>query len=79
MVYPPADGHPSNINRARRRVTSLIRRTTLTRIAALVLDAAYVAWSLCLCVFTSREPCAKTDESIEMSFVVWPRGAQETT
>ena len=63
MVYPPADGHPSSTNRARRRVTSLIRRTTLNttpccRIAALVLDAAY--WyrcsvvSLSVCLFVTR-------------------------
>jgi len=29
MVYPPKDGHPSHTNRARRRLTSFMRRTTL--------------------------------------------------
>jgi len=29
VVYPPEDGHPSHTNRAQRRATSFMRRTTL--------------------------------------------------
>ena len=44
MVYPPEDGHPSSTNRARRALTSFMRRTPLTTMPRRQRSDARLSW-----------------------------------